>query len=126
MYPITITIHNDEQFGAVRAALGGRAIPTPEKPSVKKPQPAPSQVASAPSAASPASTGQGPAAAPSISELTYEHVKGPFLAYANAKGREAAVDLLAEFGVPSGGTLSKVAPEHYPRLLEVIGQRSLG
>lgn len=115
MYPMTITIANAAQFDAVRRALDADAVrqsmhdeATAEAPIGAFDAPAPSPAAkgkerkSAPKAEPTKAKAEQPtpAAEPHAEQpvATYEQVKTAILEVSRAKGRDAAVALLAQFG----------------------------
>lgn len=126
MFPITITIHSQDQFDLVAAALNGQAkspAPAPKPAAASGAAPgqatakvqevaAPEKTASAPNPAAESVVGQQQAstAATDAKHLTYEDVKPLILELTKAKGREVAAGALAKFGAAKGPELK---PEQF-------------
>lgn len=111
MYPITITLHNAAQLGAVQAALDNlldakeQTGAPPAKKSVQKEAPAPTPATAAPAAApEPKAENSAPAAAGE--QRTIDEAKALTIKIVSAKGREAAVNLLSKYGVPVAAKLA--------------------
>lgn len=115
MFPVTITIHNNDQLAAVLHALGN--YPAPAAPvgtpptaktekEVKKPDPKPEPAAA--SAAPPAATEKAtpaPTAATSGGDATIDKAKALTMKIVADKGRDTAVELLKKYGVPVAAKL---------------------
>lgn len=119
MFPITVTLHNPAQLNAVMAILGADpvaapvAAPVADKPKATKPKAEPKpQVAEAAegndaAASSAPATTAAPAASSTDSEqpagdapaIAIADVNAAIIGLAKAKGRDAAVAVLKEFGV---------------------------
>lgn len=118
MFPITVTVHDAAQLNAIMAALGTTGLqpaatapaPVADKPKATKPKVEPKpQVAEGNDAAAssaPASPA-APAASSTDSEqpaadapaVTIADVNAAIIGLAKAKGRDAAVAVLKDFGV---------------------------
>lgn len=106
--------------------------PAAEKPPAKKrATPATTPAAAAtPTASSPTASAE-PAQAfpfdrtePATILMPYEAIKVPFLTKLVPQlGRDAAAELLRDFGVPEGGKLSDIPAEKWPLVLEEIEAR---
>lgn len=121
MFPMTITINNNEQLSAVLSALGGpqpAAGPAPTKAEPKKEAAQANEVEAkkeepkAAESAQPAATEkstEAPTAATSGDKVyTVDDAKALTMKIVPAKGRDAAVGLLQKYGVP---VAAKLAPE---------------
>lgn len=104
MFPITITLHNQQQLNAVLNAMSAPApseVPPPAAPKqeAKKPDPKPEAAgaSAAPPAATPAT--QAPTAATSGGDATIDKAKALTMKIVADKGRDAAVALLKKYGV---------------------------
>lgn len=114
MFPVTVTVTNPAQLNAVMAALGidtnvtlpaAAPTPAPEKakaePAKKTPAAAPTEPAAAtqataPEAAAPEQKAESSEPAPAC---TYDDAAKAIQGLAKTKGRDAAVAVLAAFGV---------------------------
>lgn len=111
MYPITITLHNAAQLGAVQTALDD-LLDNKEPAEViyaKKPAPkveaAPTPATAAPTAApEPKAENSAPAAAGE--QRTIDEAKALTIKIVSAKGRDTAVKLLSKYGVPVAAKLT--------------------
>lgn len=129
MFPVTITVHNDAQLNAILAAMGKDLQPeTPKPTQTEKPAQAKAQTSKAkadpkPDAApssepaqtqsdnSETSSKESMQASESDTEpLSYQDVAALITKVSRTVSREAAVDLLAEFGAKRGPDLK---PEQY-------------
>lgn len=119
MFPITVTVHDAAQLNAIMAALGTTGLqpaataPVADKPKATKPKAEPKpQVAEAAegndaAASSAPATTAAPAASSTDSEqpaadapaVTIADVNAAIIGLAKAKGRDAAVAVLKDFGV---------------------------
>lgn len=119
MFPITVTIHDAAQLNAIMAALGTTGLqpaataPVADKPKATKPKAEPKpQVAEAAegndaAASSAPASPAAPAASSTDSEqpaadapaVTIADVNAAIIGLAKAKGRDAAVAVLKDFGV---------------------------
>lgn len=89
MFPVTVTVTNPAQLNAVMAALG---IDTNVTLPAAAPTPTPEKVKAEPAK-------KTPAAAPTEPACTYDDAAKAVQGLAKAKGRDAAVNVLASFGV---------------------------
>lgn len=126
MFPITITIHSQDQFDVVAAALSAQAkSPAPAPKPAAAPEAAPGQAtAKVQEAAAPEKTASAPSpaaesagdqqrastAATDAKPLAYEDVKPLILELTKTKGRESAASALAKFGAAKGPELK---PEQF-------------
>jgi len=135
MFPITVTVHDAAQLNAIMAALGTTglqpaatapvATPAPKAERVAKPKAEPKPEAAegnAAAASSEPATTAAPAASSTASEqpaadapaITIADVNAAIIGLAKAKGRDAAVAVLKEFGVAKAPELK---PEQYPAVV---------
>lgn len=137
MFPMTFTLHNAQQLGAVMAALGISTIAfdesTPIKAPTPKPTAAPAEASAAKTAPTEPTAAAAPAAAPekkaepsapaqshqngSAAAATYDDVKAMILAVSKAKGRDGAVGLLKQFGAEKGPDL-QAKPDQFGPFVE--------
>jgi hypothetical protein len=103
-----------------------RAAPAP----VEAPVPAAAAEAAKPTQIPPNQATAAPTSATTESKsdtapaLSYEDIKVPFLQrLVPERGRDAARDLLDEFGVPPGGKLSDIPPYRWGEVLASINRR---
>lgn len=125
MFPVTltITINNAAQLNAILAGLGQGAAPAPsvelgpivernpEPASEGKPERKPEPKAK------PAPEPKPEPAPEPKPEIEYAQVGGAIVGYAAKHGKQAALDILARFGVTSGKHLK---PEQYADVLEAL------
>jgi len=107
MYPITVTIQNEQQLKAVMAALSGSLVAAPVVKVEAKAPPAekPAVAANDAKVQDPA-----PTAPATAGEVAYEDVAKAVLNVSRAKGRDAAVAVLKPFGI---ATLKEAKAEQY-------------
>ncbi len=131
MFPVNmqVTIHNQAQLTALLAAMDPESASAPvadppaEKPAAKKSsskpakaaKPAPTQTAKD---EKPAKTESAPES-PSDEAPTREQAAAAVVALSRAKGRDAAVAELAEFGAEN---LDGVAVEQYAELIQACNK----
>ena len=60
-----------------------------------------------------------------VEKLTYDQISKPFLELVNKKGRDDAVEVLSQLGVPVGKKLSHLTEDQYANALVVI-KKALG
>lgn len=135
MFPITVTVHDAAQLNAIMAALGTTglqpaatapvATPAPKAERVAKPKAEPKPEATegnAAAASSEPATTAAPAASSTASEqpaadapaISIADVNAAIIGLAKAKGRDAAVAVLKEFGVAKAPELKA---EQYPAVV---------
>lgn len=127
MFPVQITLTNVAQLNAVMAALA--IVPaTPEAPAAKPVKPkaepkveAPAAPAAAPAVAeaapaAPAAPAQEPQVEAQAAPAAYDYTTtaGFITKVAGAKGKAAALEILAKFGTKS---LKDVAPENFAAIV---------
>lgn len=144
MFPVTITLHSQEQLNAVLAALNGGTPPAAvvtaaevreyadknevplmeakaalQKEKAKAPpkEPPSSEQTQRSSDSSESSSSESTEQTDQASVLAYDDVKGPFLAYIKDHGRDAATKLLGKFGAAK---LPDVDPSKYAEVLAAI------
>lgn len=129
MFPMTVTVHNAAQLNAVLRAMQpdlqasgpqGPEVEANEAPAEEKPK-AQETAASAPETKAAAPTppaAKSQAAAPETKEaITYDQVRASILGVSKSKGRDAALQLLARFGVATGPELQKT-PERFGEFVD--------
>ena len=75
------------------------------------------QVKAAPAATAPSTPSEDGNA---DAKITYEVLSKEFLTLVNSKGRDLAVDVLTQLGVPAGKKLSHLTEDQYPAAMSVI------
>ena len=137
MFPITVTIQNIDELRAVMSALGvadaqasaettkatdettteaPAEAPTAEAPTTEAPA-AEAPTTEAPAAEAPtteAPTTEAPAAEAPAAAPSYQDAANAIMRLARARGRDAAVAVLAKFGA---GKLPDVKPEHFAAVI---------
>lgn len=124
MFPMTITVHSDEELALILNAVQGQktvskagtADPAAAKPEVKKQEmAAPAETSqsstgttSAPSDAVQDSPAQSATGESTGKEYSVDDAKALTMKIVSSKGRDAAVTLLQKYGVP---VAAKLAPE---------------
>lgn len=140
MFPVTITVHNNDQLNAVLAAMAtGEALgtakqpvqtankpkPTVEKPKVQEKTESPKGEAAQSSeptqtvSDNSASSSTESEAASDTKAATYEDAKKAILNLSKAQGRQASVDALARFGAEK---LPDLAQEEYGNLVSLVDE----
>lgn len=114
MFPMTMTIHTQTQLLAVMAALSGDQVPTPVEQPKPQAKPVAKEVVLVVTEAAKVETPKDEPKAPSTSPVVYDDAAKAVTRLSKTKGRDAAVALLAEFGVAN---LKEVKPEQYAEVI---------
>lgn len=123
MFPVQITLTNVAQLNAVMAALA--IVPAAEAPAAKPVKPKAEPKVEAPAAApavaeaapaAPAAPAQEPQVEAQATPAAYDYTTtaGFITKVAGAKGKAAALEILAKFGTKS---LKDVAPENFAAIV---------